>query len=284
MEGKAPTLKKQRLDVLLVTRGIVETRNRVQQLIRGGHVRVEGKICTKGGTLVQEEIPIEVDTNAIPYVSRGGIKLVYALKVFNINVTDRVCLDIGASTGGFTDCLLKNGAKFVYAVDVGHGQLHYSLRSNHRVSYVEGVDIRNFSLPKDKALDLICIDVSFISVTLVLPVVKRFLSPRGRVIVLIKPQFEVGPGIVNRRGVVKKKKLIYEALNRILMLAQELKLFPVAIVPSPIQGKRGNIEYLTHLKLEAPRKIYNPAYLISELKRKEANKDEKDEEDEEARD
>lgn len=278
MEGKAPTLKKQRLDVLLVTRGIVETRNRVQQLIRGGHVRVDGKICTKGGTLVQEETPIEVDTNTIPYVSRGGVKLAYALKVFNINVTDRVCLDIGASTGGFTDCLLKNGAKFVYAVDVGHGQLHYSLRSNPRVSYVEGVDIRNFSLPKDKAVDLICIDVSFISVTLVLPVVKRFLSPRGEVIVLIKPQFEVGPGIVNRRGVVKKKRLIYEALNRILMLAQELKLFPVAIVPSPIQGKRGNIEYLAHLKSEAPRKIYIPAYLISELKRKEVNKDEKDEE------
>jgi len=184
MEGTALTRKKQRLDVLLVAKGIVETRSRAQLLIKEGHVRINGNICTKSRTLVQEKTLIEVDKNAIPHVSRGGVKLDYALKVFKIHAADRVCIDIGASTGGFTDCLLKHGAKFVYAIDVGHSQLHSSLRNDPRVSYLEGIDIRNFSLPEDKVVDLICIDVSFISLTLVLPVVKRFLSPHGEVIKL----------------------------------------------------------------------------------------------------
>ena len=274
MQGKALSCKKQRLDILLVAKSIVKTRSRAQQLIREGYVKVNGNICTKCGSLVQEEALIELDKNAIPYVSRGGVKLNYALKVFKIDVTDRVCLDVGASTGGFTDCLLKHGAKFVYAVDVGHGQLHSSLRNDPRVSCLEGIDIRNFSLPEDKVVDLICVDVSFISLILVLPVIKRFLSPHGEVVILIKPQFEVGPGIVNKRGIVKNKKAIYDSLNKVLTSAKELELFPVSIVRSPIQGKEGNIEYLAHLKLETPRKIYNPDYLISELKRKEVNKNE----------
>jgi 23S rRNA (cytidine1920-2'-O)/16S rRNA (cytidine1409-2'-O)-methyltransferase len=148
MNSKTLIHKKQRLDALLVALNIAETRSRAQQFIRGGHVRVDGKMCTKSGTLMQEELSIEVDKNAIPYVSRGGIKLAYALSVFNIDVTAKVCLDIGASTGGFTDCLLKHGAKFVYAIDVGHGQLHSSLRDNPHVSYIEGIDIRAFHLPK----------------------------------------------------------------------------------------------------------------------------------------
>lgn len=274
MKGKTPTYKKQRLDVLLVALNMAETRSKAQQFIREGHVRVDGKVCTKAGTLVQEGTPIEVDENIIPYVSRGGVKLSYALKVFNIDVTGRECLDVGASTGGFTDCLLKHGAKFVYAVDVGHGQLHPSLRNNPRVSCLEGVDIRSFFFPEDKVVDFICIDVSFISLTLVLPVIKRFLSHRGDVIILIKPQFEVGPRIVNKRGVVKNKKIIYESLNKVLISSKELGLFPVCLVRSPIRGKEGNIEYLAHLKLESTEKVYSPEYLILELRRKEVKKDE----------
>jgi len=173
MNDKKPTHKKQRLDVLIVTKGIVETRSRAQQLIREGHVRVNGNVCDKSGTLVKEDALIEVNKNAILYVSRGGVKLDYALKVFKIDVNNRICLDVGASTGGFTDCLLKHGAKFVYAVDVGHGQLHYSLRNNPQILYFEGIDIRDFSLPENKSVDLICIDVSFISLNLVLPVVRK---------------------------------------------------------------------------------------------------------------
>lgn len=275
MEDKPLTHKKQRLDVLLIAKGIAETRSKAQELIKEGHIRINGNICTKSGTLVQEGILVEVDNNVIPYVSRGGIKLDYALKVFKVDVTGRVCLDIGASTGGFTDCLLKNGAKFVYAVDVGHRQLHYSLKNDSRVLSLEGTDIRNFSLPEDKVVDLICIDVSFISLNLVLPVVKRFLSLHGEVIILIKPQFEVGPGVVNKEGVVKNKKAIYEALNRVLICAQGLNLFPVALVRSPIWGKGGNIEYLAYLRVETPQKIYNPDYLISILKGREINNDRK---------
>ena len=272
MNNEVLKRKKQRLDIFLVTKDIVETRSKAQQLIRGGNVKVDGKILTKSGTLVQEEAFIEVDKDALPYVSRGGVKLAYALKVFNIDVRGKECLDIGASTGGFTDCLLKHGAKFVYAVDVGHGQLHPSLKNNPCVLCLEGIDIRNYSISQDKKVDFICIDVSFISLTLVLPKIKRFLSIDSEVIILIKPQFEVGHGMVNKGGVVKNKEVMYSSLNKVLMCAQDLGIFPVGLVRSPVQGKEGNIEYLAHLRLEAVDKVNNPECFISDLKRKEIEK------------
>jgi 23S rRNA (cytidine1920-2'-O)/16S rRNA (cytidine1409-2'-O)-methyltransferase len=274
MNDKTSKNKKQRLDVLLVTKCIVETRSKAQQLIKGGSVRANGKILTKSGTLVREEAFLEVNKNAFPYISRGGIKLAHALKVFNINVRGKECLDIGASTGGFTDCLLKHGAMFVYAIDVGHGQLHASLRNNPRVLYLEGIDIRNYSFPQNKKVDFICIDVSFISLTLILPIIKRFLSTDGEVIILIKPQFEAGFGMVNKRGVIKDKKVIYDSLNKVLMCVRRLGLFPVGLVNSPIEGKEGNIEYLAYLKLKAMEKVYSPEFLITDLKRKEIKNEE----------
>lgn len=248
MANKATKNQKQRLDFFLVSKGIAETRSQAQQIIKQGYVKINGRLCTKSGFLVYENSVVEIDKNFTPYVSRGGIKLAYALKAFQINVSDKICLDVGAARGGFTDCLLKNGAKFVYAVDVGHGQLHPALKNNSRVAFFEGTDIRNFSLPAKTLVDLICIDVSFISLTLILPTIKRFLSPFGELVVLIKPQFEVDPKKLNKKGVVKEKKEVQQAVNKILSLAQKIGFLPLGVVKSPILGKEGNVEYLAYFK------------------------------------
>jgi len=242
--------EKYRLDIFLVQNGLIETRSKAQQLIKDGLIKVNDKICKKSGTLVSLKDKIEVLKN-LSYVSRGGIKLEYALKNFKIDVRNKVCLDIGASTGGFTDCLLQHGAKLVYAVDVGHNQLHPRLKNNPQVLSFEGVDIRNFVLPQDVKVDLICVDVSFISLTLILEVIRKFVDNNGEIIILIKPQFEVGINKINKKGIVKNEKDIKDVLKKVLQEAQKLGLSPFGLITSPILGKNGNREYLAYLKLNS---------------------------------
>lgn len=239
---------KKRLDIILVERELIETRSKANDIIKAGKVKVDNKIIQKSGTLVNPDSIIEIESGVFPYVSRGGEKLEYALKKFKINVKNKTCLDIGSSTGGFTDCLLKNGAKTVYAVDVGKNQLHPSLKNNAQVISYEQIDIREFTLPNKKQVDFICVDVSFISITLILPLLKNFLSPRGETVILIKPQFEVGKENLNKQGVVKNPQAAKDAIKDILKLVDELGFSIKKITESPIKGKKGNTEYLLYLK------------------------------------
>lgn len=235
---------KVRLDRLLVDRGLAETRARAQWLIRNGHVRVNGEICRRCGALVDAEASIVVG-EPLRYVSRGGWKLAHALERFGVRVTGCSALDCGASTGGFTDCLLQHGASRVYAVDVGHGQLHPRLREDERVVALEDRDIRRPDvLPPGTQVDLAVIDVSFISLRAVLPAVLRWLHPEGLVIALIKPQFELGPGAVGRRGVVRRPELVYRAVGEVLAFAEQLGLGLRGVTPAPPDEARGNIEVL----------------------------------------
>ncbi len=237
--------KKIRLDIALVERGIVATRAKAQQVIKEGNVKVNGKICYKHGQLIKQDDHIQVNENIFPYVSRGGFKLEFALKTFKIDVDGKICLDIGSSTGGFTDCLLKHGAKLVYAVDVGSNQLHSSLRINPKVLYFENMDIRNFKLPENRLCDLICVDVSFISLTLIIPILTNFLNLEGKIIMLIKPQFEVGRKFL-KKGVVKNENAIRETIDKIIQTAKKQNFNLHGIVPSPMAGKQGNREYFAY--------------------------------------
>ncbi len=237
-------MSQMRLDVALVRRGLVPTRERAQEAIAAGMVRVNGHRVVKPSRKVGEEDRLEVTGDPIGYVGRGGLKLEGALDHFGISPEGLVCLDVGASTGGFTDCLLKRGARLVYAVDVGHDQLHSDLRADARVVAMEGTDIRRVaSLPEPP--QLVTVDVSFISLTLVLPAVVRLMAPDGVIIALIKPQFEVGPGGVGKRGIVRDPRQHEAAIARVLEAAQELGLLPGAVVPSPVLGTEGNREFLT---------------------------------------
>ena len=236
---------KKRLDVLLFEQGKAESREKAKALIMAGLVYADGKRCDKAGTSFPEEVSIEVRGSALPYVSRGGLKLEKALKVFPVELTGKVCLDIGASTGGFTDCMLQNGAAKVYAVDVGHNQLHEKLRSDPRVISHEGCNLR--TAPEDlipEKVDLVVADVSFISLTLILPPCMRWLKEGGLVATLIKPQFEVGPS-ENVRGVVKSEAVRQKAVNKILVFSkEELGLENLGVVPAAIKGPKGNQEYM----------------------------------------
>lgn len=245
-------LYRNRLDVYLEQNGIVESRNKAQQIIMKGHVKIDGEICTKKGKLVCSKNKVEVKKNALPFVSRGGVKLEYALKSFGIATIGKTCMDIGASTGGFTDCLLKHGANLVYAVDVGHGQLHDSLRKDDRVMNLERTDIRKLSLALENKMQLICVDVSFISLSLILPSIKMFMNPEGETIALIKPQFEVGRSSVGKNGVVKSNKNIYSAIDKVMHSVCENKLKALALINSPIEGKKGNLEFFIHIKPKLP--------------------------------
>ncbi len=240
-------IKKERLDIMIVKKGLIETRNKAQQLIKSGSVIVNGKIYTKPGFLVNNYDKIEI-SGGIPYVSRSGIKLEQALEEFNINVKNKICLDVGSSTGGFTDCLIQHGAKRVYAIDVGHGQLAEKLKKNPIVISFEGMDIRHLdSLPEK--IDIAAIDVSFISLKLILPNVKKFLKLNSDVIALIKPQFEGGKGAVNKKGVIKnrtdREKIIS---NLVLWIKENDWNVEAGPIESAIKGKKGNVEYLIHLK------------------------------------
>ena len=241
---------KERLDVLLTQKGLCDSRSRAQALIMSGEVYVNGLKCDKAGTAVEVEARIEVRGNACPYVSRGGLKLEKALRDFGVDPTGFVCSDSGASTGGFTDCLLQKGAKKVFAIDVGYGQLAWSIRTDERVVCMERTNIR-YVKPEDlgEPLDLSVVDVSFISLRIVLPAIKALLKPTGKIVCLIKPQFEAGKDKVGKKGVVRDAAVHEEVLNGFLTLAAELELTVRNLTFSPVKGPEGNIEFLGHLSM-----------------------------------
>lgn len=241
---------KERLDVLLTQKGLCDSRSRAQALIMSGEVYVNGLKCDKAGTAVEVEARIEVRGNACPYVSRGGLKLEKALRDFGVDPTGFVCSDSGASTGGFTDCLLQKGAKKVFAIDVGYGQLAWSIRTDERVVCMERTNIR-YVKPEDlgEPLDLSVVDVSFISLRIVLPAIKNLLKPTGQIVCLIKPQFEAGKDKVGKKGVVRDAAVHEEVLNGFLTVAAELELTVRNLTFSPVKGPEGNIEFLGHLSM-----------------------------------
>lgn len=246
--GYGDNVKKERLDVLLVEKNLVASRERAKSSIMAGLVFVDGQKIDKVGTVVPVEANITLAGDNIGFVSRGGLKLAKALDFFNITLQDKIVADIGASTGGFTDCALKNGAARVYAIDVGYGQLAWSLRTDSRVVNMERTNIRHVS-PADigETVDFACIDVAFISLEKVLPAAKSLLSDQGEIVALIKPQFEAGRDKVGKKGVVKDPKVHQEVILKVLQCCRDLQLFPLQLSYSPIKGPEGNIEYLVYL-------------------------------------
>jgi len=242
-------IPKNRLDHLLFERGFTESTSKAKALVMSGTVLVDGVKVERAGSRVKSDAEITLIKTAPPFVSRGGLKLEKALKSFNIKVTDAIAMDVGASTGGFTDCLLKRGAAHVYAIDVGYGQLAWSLRNDSRVTVLERQNIRH--LPDDaiaQQLDVITIDVSFISLEKVVPHVLHRLKEDGLIIALIKPQFEVGKGAVGKGGIVRDDKIRQAAVDRICALSTDWKLKQMGLIPSPITGQKGNVEYLVYFK------------------------------------
>ncbi len=240
---------KMRLDELVLARGLAQSRTQAQRLILAGQVRQADQVLDKAGQLVPADIELRVEVG-LPFVSRGGLKLAAALDAFGIDPAGWVCADIGASTGGFTDCLLQRGAARVYAVDVGYGQLAWSLRQDPRVISIERTNIRHLTvLPEPVALATV--DVSFIGLSLVLPNIVKLLAPGGQIIALIKPQFEVGKGQVGKGGVVRDPKLHTAVVEKVLVEAPALGLVPAGVTRSPITGPAGNVEFLAWLKLAA---------------------------------
>jgi 23S rRNA (cytidine1920-2'-O)/16S rRNA (cytidine1409-2'-O)-methyltransferase len=245
-----PKPPKIRLDELILARGLAESRSQAQRLIGAGQVSIGDRVADKPGQLVPEDATIRV-AQGLPYVSRGGLKLAAGLDAFGVNPAGWVCADIGASTGGFTDCLLQRGAARVYAVDVGYGQLAWSLRQDPRVISLERTNIRYLeSLPEPVALATV--DVSFIGLGLVLPVIVRLLAAGGQIIALIKPQFEVGKGQVGKGGVVREPALHRAAIEQTLAEATACGLTPAGLIRSPITGPAGNVEFLTWLQMGYP--------------------------------
>ncbi|MBM6975056.1 TlyA family RNA methyltransferase [Intestinimonas butyriciproducens] len=257
---------KKRLDVLLHERGLSESRQRAQADIMGGWVYVDGQQVLKAGTAVPEEASIEVRGQAIPYVSRGGLKLAKAMEVFGLDLTGMICADIGASTGGFSDCMLQHGASKVYAVDTGYGKLAWKLRTDERVVPLERTNARYLTheqIPEE--LDLASVDVSFISLRLILPALRGVLGPDGQVVCLVKPQFEAGRDKVGKKGVVRDPKVHLEVLEHFLVHADEADFSVKDITFSPIRGPEGNIEYLGHLTVgRGPSYIGDLAALVEE--------------------
>ena len=242
---------KKRLDVLLVEQGLADTRSKAQAIIMSGLVYVDGQKADKPGISYEETVSIEVRTGGCPYVSRGGLKLEKALRDFGVDPTGFVCSDSGASTGGFTDCLLQQGASKVFAIDVGYGQLDWKIRSDPRVVVMERTNVR-YVTPEDlgEPLDLSVIDVSFISLKIVLPVIKTFLKSTGQVLCLIKPQFEAGKEKVGKKGVVRDPAVHREVLDNFVALAHEIGFTILGLTFSPVKGPEGNIEFLGHLTLD----------------------------------
>ena len=241
---------KKRLDVLLVEHGYADSRTKAQAIIMSGQVYVAGQKADKPGISYEETVDIEVRGASCPYVSRGGLKLEKALRDFGVDPTDYVCSDSGASTGGFTDCLLQKGARKVFAIDVGYGQLDWKIRSDPRVVVMERTNIR-YVTPEQigESLDLSVIDVSFISLRIVLPAIKALLKGTGQVLCLIKPQFEAGKEKVGKKGVVRDPATHKEVLDDFVSLAKELHFSILGLTFSPVKGPEGNIEFLAHLSL-----------------------------------
>lgn len=240
---------KERLDVLLVKRGLEETREKAKKTIMSGIVFVNGQREDKPGASFGEDVSVELRGAVLPYVSRGGLKLEKAVKNFGLVLQDKVCMDVGASTGGFTDCMLQNGAKKVYAVDVGRGQLAWKLRNDERVICMEKTNIRYVTKEQiPEPVDFVSIDVSFISLTKVLLPVKELLKENGQVVCLIKPQFEAGREKVGKKGVVRDKAVHLEVIEKILDYGKAIGFHILNLDYSPIKGPEGNIEYLLYME------------------------------------
>ncbi len=236
-----------RLDLYLSDNKIVKSRSVASKMIKEGKISVNGTVCTKSSFIVSETDNIEVTGDMPKYVGRGGLKLEKAIEFFEIDLKDKLCADIGASTGGFTDCMLQNGAKKVYAVDVGSDQLDEKLKTDNRVISMEKTDIRNVT-DEIPLVDFISIDVSFISLKLVLPTAFRLLCEKGSLVALIKPQFEAGKSNLNKKGIVKDEKVRFKVCEDIKQFAIVCGFSVIGLTESPISGGDGNIEYLVYLK------------------------------------
>lgn len=258
--------EKQRIDILMVEKGLVSSRERAQAEIMAGNVFVNGQRADKAGEKYNVQVNVEVRGEAIPYVSRGGLKLEKALASFNINLDGKVCIDIGASTGGFTDCMLKNGAQKVYAIDVGYGQLAWKLRQDSRVVCMDRTNIR-YVKPENigEPADFASIDVSFISLIKVLPAVKQLLKENGEIVCLVKPQFEAGREKVGKKGVVRDKETHEEVLRKVIDFSIKEGFSIVNLDYSPIKGPEGNIEYLLYLSKEVQNISSEKGSLIDEV-------------------
>ena len=240
---------KSRLDKILVEKGLASSRERAQALIMEGKVFVNGMPSPKAGAMVAEDAAIELKGEDIPYVSRGGLKLEAAVKHFNISLKDKTAMDVGSSTGGFTDCMLQNGAKKVYCIDVGYGQLAWKLRQDQRIVLIERTNVRYLERNKiPDEIDIAAIDVSFISLTKVVPAVLEFLKKDGEIIALIKPHFEVGKGEVGKGGIVKDEAKRLKTVEYVRESLESLGLETIGVMQSPIAGQKGNIEFLIYMK------------------------------------
>ncbi|BEP29001.1 TlyA family RNA methyltransferase [Helicovermis profundi] len=259
-------MAKIRLDVLLVDKGYFESREKAKRAIMSGIIYIENMKFDKAGTLVKEDSIIDIRGRKLPYVSRGGLKIEKAINDFGLSINDKVCMDIGASTGGFTDCMLQNGARKVFSVDVGYGQLDWKLRNDSRVVNMERTNIRyvtNDTL--GEKLDFVSIDVSFISLKLVLPVARKLLKESGDIIFLIKPQFEAGREKVKKNGVVRDIKVHKDVLLKVLTISNELGFNLKNLTYSPIKGPKGNIEFLAFCSLKDDCIAYDLKLLIDSV-------------------
>lgn len=240
-------MKKTRVDLLLVERGLAESRSLAQRLVMAGQVRADGQVVAKPSMAYPDEVVLEVDRGP-RFVSRGGEKLAGAVEAFGLNLSGKVCADVGASTGGFTDCMLQNGAAKVYAIDVGNGILHWDLRKDERVMVMEGTNARNVSsLPEP--VDFVSVDVSFISLKILFPVFREWFGPQGgQAVVLVKPQFEAGRKLAAKgKGVIRDPEVHREVLEEVLGFAQMEGFGLLGLAVSPITGPKGNVEFLAHL-------------------------------------
>lgn len=260
--------EKKRLDIILVDRGFFQTRQISRTNIMCGNVLVNGLKIFKPGEKLQDNVDIQIiGQKETEYVSRGGLKLKKALEEFNISLKHKVCFDIGASTGGFTDCMLKEGASKVYAIDVGYGQLDYKLRIDERVEVIERTNVRYLDENSfNEKGDFSSIDVSFISLEKILHKVRSFLKPDGKIVALIKPQFEAGKGKVNKKGIVKDENVHFEVIDKMLRFLRDNKFGILGLTHSPIKGGNGNVEFLVYLNFEPIEDNINEEYIWNVIK------------------
>lgn len=248
----------ERLDLELVRRELAATRSKAQNMIKNSSVCVNNKIITRPAFSVEETDKIEIIGETLKYVGKGGLKLEKAICEFEINLDGKVCVDFGASTGGFTDCMLQNGASYVYAVDVGKDQLDKSLLSNSKVNNIENTNIKTVTKSMfEKTVDFCSVDLSFISLSFAIPIVNDVLADNGEAVLLIKPQFEAGPENLSKKGIVKDRKIHIKVLERIMTLVQNSGLSILNLSFSPIKGGDGNIEYLIHIKKEKDKRLFS---------------------------
>lgn len=263
-------MKKERLDKVLVDLGYFENKSKASAAILAGNVKINDEVLTKAGLQIDPQKKLEIAIKTMPYVSRGGFKLEKALKTFDVKISDRICIDAGASTGGFTDCLLQNGAKKIYAADVGYGQLAWKIRSDEKVKVIERTNIKNCNFndiysDEDEIADLLVADLSFISIKKVLPNLKKLLNQDFQeLIFLIKPQFEAGKELIAKGGVVKDKKVHIQVINDVIEFAKSLDYIIIDITYSSIKGPSGNIEYLIHMATRGDSKDFSIEETVEE--------------------